>query len=157
MIVLMIFVFAIIALLIDAIDNKTGERSRVLVEADQQRFYDWVDANCDPITARKWKANAEVFIRDYWRSVGREYTPQTVKEVTTAKERRALRNGQSVKRRLEESELDFILQNIEVSAETLEAYEPIEKSEDSYAKHLMEVLGISYDEAMRRIDRMNAQ
>lgn len=157
MIVVMILFFVIVASVIEAIDNKTGERSRDLVEADQQRFYDWVDENCDPITARKWKANAEVFIRDYWRSVGREYSPQTVEETTTRRERNALRKGKDFKRNLTEEELEFIIQNAETSEKILEAYEPIERSEDAYARKLMDTLGISYEEAMRRINKMNAQ
>lgn len=157
MIVLMLLMFVIIATIIESADNKLEERSRVAVEADQQKFYDWVDANCDPITARKWKANAEVFIRDYWRSVGREYNPQTVREETTHAERDALRKGKDYKRHLNDAELDFVVQNVEVSDELLEAYESIERSENAYAKKLVNTLGISYEEAMRRIDKMNKQ
>lgn len=159
MIVIMMLVFVIVATIIDSVDTRIGERSRVLVEQDQSEYYKWLDENCNPITAREWKAQTEVFIRDYWHSIGREYKPQNVAEVSTDKERKAIRKGKEYERKLSEDELAYIYENISpaLEAEEVEVFAPFtfDEGKKRYADYLVSTLGISFEEAMRRVVKMN--
>ena len=161
MVVLMIMVFAIVATLIKHADNRLEEKSKALVEEDQRRYYEWLDDNVDPITAHEWKAKTETFIRDYWDSIGREYRTSNVNEVSTRKERRAIHKGEKTNRKLSEEELTYINKNMlpALTAEQVEAYAPVtlDEGKKRYAEYLVSMLGISFDEAMSRVDKMRSE
>lgn len=78
-----------IALLIDWADTRRERRVQRDTEAAHKRAYEAIDkAYGDTLEAREYKAELDVLVERELDKQGREYKPEHLKQVTTAKERK---------------------------------------------------------------------
>ena len=85
-----IVMIIVIALLIDWADTRRERRVQRDTEAAHKRAYDAIDKACgDTLEAREYKAELDMLVERELGKQGREYKPESLKQVTTAKERKA--------------------------------------------------------------------
>lgn len=85
-----IIMIIVIALLIDWADTKRERRVQRDTEAAHKRAYEAIDkAYGDTLEAREHKAELDMLVERELGKQGREYKPESLKQVTTAKERKA--------------------------------------------------------------------
>ena len=84
-----IIMIIIIALLIDWVDTTHERRVQRDTEAAHKKAYDAIEkAYGDTLEAREYKAELDVLVERELDKQGREYKPEHLEQVTTAKERK---------------------------------------------------------------------
>ena len=162
MIYLGILVVLVIASVIQYIDDRLGEKSVRDTERAHKEMYDKIDEiYADrPNMAREKKAQVDLWISEYYKSIGREYTP-SMKRVSTKKERearlKAMKKGQPYEHNLNGHSKQDVLDAIDHVGEQLymlEVVEPVTFSEsrERMARKYMERFGLTYDKAMAKAD-----
>lgn len=149
----------LIAVMFSVIEKK-DEKNERKIEALHKEAYGIVDkyyGDC-PNLARAKKAEVDVMVHDAYAEVGRKYETKNLKEVSTAKERAKYKKDEYAEFNAQRARLLDLIDEIEMASFTEEDLYPYKKVSredgiDRAAKKLVEVLGITYEEAHRRAAR----
>lgn len=150
---------------IEHADRKRKARSLASVEKTHQALYDLIDSEYGntPAQARERKAEVDMIIHTHWNDIGRDYSPASVKEVTTKKERKerdkACNEGRysaySAQKFSKAQILDAIDEAIIDKMIAEDPYPPCSEAEgkERAITDMMECLGISREEATKNVER----
>ena len=163
MIYLGILVVLIIACAIQHIDDKLGEKSIASTEKSHEEMYKKIDEiYADrPNMAREKKAQVDLWISEYYKSIGRDYTP-SMKQVSTKKERdarlKAMKKGQPYEHNLNGHSKRDVLDAIDHVADQLYGEEDnapalsFEDKLDNLTRAFMTNLGLAPDKARAKAE-----
>ena len=157
-----LLLLALLAWIIQTIDNKWDDESRKACEKLHKGAYEWIDEHYGdaPMCAKACKADVDMMIKYVWMEKGREYKPH-FKQSTTAKERKELfkadREGCNPnKLRLPKS--DEVLRAIdEAEAQAIAQIKPtvssFEEGKERLTQTYMRTFNISHDEAAKKVEK----
>ena len=153
----------LIAYIIQAIDNKVGEKSTERCEQIHEEMYEWIDEHYTGHTAREYKAQVDATINATFKDNGREYKPSSLEQVLKGDELKErtqaefegnaddteLRNAQAL------DNLQELIDNCPLTPEQEWFYG--EHTDNERREHLIASLmsrcGISREEAETRADK----
>lgn len=150
--------------LVGAYEEKANKKQTERLEVMHESAYEWIDEHTDNnAIARERKALVDMLIKNCVEANGRKYSPQNIKQVTTAEERKERNKAAAEGKPYYSQDLTIGVLAYAIQQELHEddVWHYSEHSDDEKREHfigcMMNRLGISRDEAERKADKFYAE